>query len=159
MCDAIDLSEYADPVLYDSENTAFEPDGPFYLDLARQAGGPVLELGCGPGRLTIPLAREGLDITGLDVTAGMLARAQAQAGALPIRWVEADARAFRLGRRFGAVLATGGLFQHMLGRADQEALLACVREHLAPVHYNGFALDAWYGVLGRLLPDRGRASR
>jgi hypothetical protein len=33
----------------------------------------------------------------------------------------------------------------MLGRADQEALLACVREHLAPVHYNGFALDAWYG--------------
>ncbi len=132
MFNAIDLSEYADPVLYDSENTAFEPDGPFYLEVARQVGGPVLELGCGTGRLTIPLAQAGLEITGLDVTPGMLARARQQAGELPIQWVEADARAFHLGRRFGVVLATGGLFQHLLGREDQEALLARVREHLAP---------------------------
>jgi len=49
------LSEYSDPKLYDAENRDFEPDGPFILSLAKQLGGAVLELGCGTGRVTIPL--------------------------------------------------------------------------------------------------------
>ena len=61
--DVESLLEYADPVIFDAENKEFEPDGQFYVELARQTSGPVLELGCGTGRLTIPFAQQGIDIT------------------------------------------------------------------------------------------------
>ena len=51
------LEDYQDPVLYDLENVDFEPDGPFYLALAERYGSPILDLGCGTGRVTIPLAQ------------------------------------------------------------------------------------------------------
>ena len=126
------LDEYLHPDLYDLENPDFEPEGPFYLSIARQVGGPVLELGCGTGRMTIPLAQYGLEITALDVAPGMLAAARAKAGDLPIRWLEADVRDFHLGQAFNFVFENGGVFMHMLTNADQLAFLACVREHLAP---------------------------
>jgi SAM-dependent methyltransferase len=125
------LEEYADPVIYDLENSKFEPDGPFYLALAQRFGGPVLEIGCGTGRITIPLAQHGLNITGLDIAPQMLARAKHKAQDLPIRWVEADARTFHLGTQFGFIFESGATFQHLLERADQEAMLTRVREHLA----------------------------
>ena len=53
------LVEYAEPDLYDLENPDFAPDGAFYLALTQQYPGPVLDLGCGTGRITIPLARHG----------------------------------------------------------------------------------------------------
>lgn len=126
------LLEYAYPHLYDCENRDFGPQGPFFLDLAQQTGGPVLELGCGTGRITIPIARAGIAITGLDVVPGMLARGRAKGGDLPVQWVEADVRRFQLAARFRLIFATSGVFQHMLTRSDQEALLARAREHLAP---------------------------
>ena len=67
MSESENHSEYDDPSSYDLENPDFEPEGPFYLALAQAAGGAVLELGCGTGRFTIPLARAGVLITGLDV--------------------------------------------------------------------------------------------
>jgi SAM-dependent methyltransferase len=109
------LDEYADPDHYDQENPAFEPDGPFYQELAQRLGAAVLELGCGTGRLTIPLAR-----------------ARRKAGNLPIRWVEADARSLALGATFDLILDTGEVMQHALTRTEHEAILARVREHLAP---------------------------
>lgn len=124
------LIEYANPQIYDLENSEFEPDGPFLLEIARKAGNPVLELGCGTGRLTIPMAGQGVDITGLDVVQGMLDRARQKAGELPIRWVLADVRSYHLGRSFRMIFESGSVFQHMLTRADQEAFLARVREHL-----------------------------
>jgi SAM-dependent methyltransferase len=66
------LDEYVDPTFYDQENNEFEPDGPFYLALAQQFGGSVLDLGCGTGRVTIPLAQRGIDMTGLDLARQML---------------------------------------------------------------------------------------
>lgn len=97
------LEEYADPVIYDLENSKFEPDGPFYLALAQRFSGPVLEIGCGTGRITIPLAEHGLDVTGLDIAPQMLERAKHKAQNLLIRWVEADARTFHLGTQFGFI--------------------------------------------------------
>ena len=131
MIDHTNLEDYADPRLFDLENSNFEPDGPFYLSLAQQVGGSVLELGCGTGRVTIPLARHGIDMTGLDIVPGMLVRARSKAGDLPIQWVEADVRDFHLGRQFSVICAPGSVFEHLLGREDQEAMLTCVREHLA----------------------------
>jgi SAM-dependent methyltransferase len=61
------LEEYLYPDLYDLENPDYEQEGSFYLSIAREVGGPVLELGCGTGRVSIPLAQNGLVVTGLDV--------------------------------------------------------------------------------------------
>ncbi len=123
------LSEYDDPAVYDDENADFEPDGPFIHHLIKQYGQPVLELACGTGRLTIPLAQQGVAITGLDIVPGMLNRARQKAGDLPIRWIEADARTAQLETRFQVIFASG-FFQHLLARADQEAVLRTVRTHL-----------------------------
>lgn len=124
------LEEYADPALYDLENKDFEPDGLFLLNLAKELQGPVLEIGCGTGRVTIPLAQNGLDITGIEIVPGMLERAKLKAQGLPVVWISADARSFHLDRSFSLIFETGSVFQHMLTRADQEAFLARVREHL-----------------------------
>lgn len=126
------MDEYLHPDLYDLENPDFEPDGLMFLDIARQVGGPLLDLGCGTGRMTIPLAQHGLDVTGLELFPAMLERAKVKAGDLPIQWVEADVRDFHLRRKFGLILEGGGVFMHMLTRTDQEAYLARVVEHLAP---------------------------
>lgn len=123
------LEEYADPEIYDLENREFDPDGSFFLEFAGKLE-PVLELGCGTGRVTIPLARQGVDITGLDVAPAMIERAKQKAGALPIQWVTADVRLFRLERSFRLIFETGSVFQHMLTRPDQEAFLAQARKHL-----------------------------
>jgi len=124
------LEEYADPEIYDLENWEFDPDGSFFLAFAKKLGGPVLELGCGTGRVTIPLAQKGVDITGLDLAPAMIERAKRKAGGLPIQWIVQDARSFRLGRPFRLIFETGSVFQHVLTRPDQEAILARVREHL-----------------------------
>jgi SAM-dependent methyltransferase len=128
------LDEYVDPTIYDQESNEFEPDGPFYLALAQRLGGAVLELGCGTGRVTIPLAQQGIDITGLDLVRQMLrhARRKARELSVDVNWIEADIRSFRLGRRFSFVFESGATFQHLLTRPDQEAMLARVREHLVP---------------------------
>lgn len=126
----INLDDYADPELYDLETHDFEPAGPFYLNLAQQLGGAVLELGCGTGRYTIPLAAQGINITGLDLAPEMLAHAKTKAGDLPITWIHADGRNFHLERQFNLIFESGAMFQHLLERDDQERMLVCVREHL-----------------------------
>jgi SAM-dependent methyltransferase len=124
------LKEYANPVIYDLENQELEPERTFFLEYARQLRGPVLETGCGTGRLTIPLAESGVDITGIDIVPAMIEQAKKKTGHLPIRWVIADIRSFDLGMRFGLIFETGSVFHHLLTRADQEAYLARVHEHL-----------------------------
>ena len=63
---------------------------PFFVKQAQLAGGPVLEVACGTGRITLPIARAGLDVTGLDVSRPMLelARRKAEAERLRVAWVE-----------------------------------------------------------------------
>lgn len=124
------LIEYADPQTYDLENDEFEPSGSFILEIAKRTGDPVLEVGCGTGRLTIPLAQHGMSVTGLDIVVGMIERANEKAQDLPIEWIEADARSYQLNRTFRLIFESGSVFQHMLTRPDQEAFLARVREHL-----------------------------
>ena len=130
MLSPINLDEYLDPELYDLENPGFEPAGPFYLALAQQIGGAVLELGCGTGRYTIPMAERGIDIAGLDLVPEMLESAKSKAGSASVAWIQADARSFQLGRKFELIFESGAMFQHLLERSDQEQMLACVLEHV-----------------------------
>ena len=141
------LEEFADADTYDVEDDS-DTGVAFYGALARETGGPVLEIACGTGRVSLPIARQGFAVTGLDIVPGMLARAREKSAGLPTRWVEGDARAFDLGERFRLVFLTGNAFQLFLTNADQEALLARVRAHL---HDDGlFAFETrnprWAGM-------------
>ena len=98
--------------------------------LAQETSGPVLEIACGTGRVSIPIARLGFDVTSLDIVYAMLERARGKAADLPTRWVEGDARTFDLDERFRLIFLTGNAFQAFLTRTDQEALLERVRTHL-----------------------------
>ena len=123
------LEEFADADNYDLEDDS-DTGVAFYAALAQETGGPVLEIGCGTGRVSIPIARQGFAVTGLDIVPGMLERAQRKSTSLPVRWVEGDGRTFELGERFRLIFLTGNAFQLFLTRADQEALLEQVRRHL-----------------------------
>ena len=129
MIDHNNLEEFADPHTYDIEDNT-DTGIAFYTALAQETGGPVLEIACGTGRVSIPIARLGFAVTGLDIVPGMLALARSKSAHLPTRWVEGDARVFDLGEQFRLIFLTGNAFQAFLTRADQEALLERVRAHL-----------------------------
>jgi SAM-dependent methyltransferase len=131
LIDHTNLEEFADPHTYDIQDPSDTGVG-FYAALAQEIGGPVLEIACGTGRVSIPIARLGFDVTGVDIVPGMLALARSKSAGLPTRWVEGDARTFDLGAQFRLIFLTGNAFQAFLTRADQEALLARVRTHLHP---------------------------
>ena len=129
------LEEFDDPPNYDiEEGQRSAARIAFYCDLAKRVGGPVLEIACGSGLVTLPIAAQRLDVTGVDLARPMLehARKKAKQQRLNIRWVEADARSFDLGAQYQFILLTGNAFQAFLRREDQEALLASVKRHLAP---------------------------
>ncbi len=123
------LEDFADPFAYDASDTS-DTGVTFSADLARETGSPVLEIACGTGRVSIPIARLGLEVTGLDLVPGMLDVAQGKSAGLPTRWVHGDARSFDLGEQFRLVFLTGNAFQLFLTRADQEAMLGRARAHL-----------------------------
>ena len=129
MIDHTNLEEFADPRTYDIEDNN-DTGIAFYSALAQETGGPVLEIACGTGRVSIPIARLGFAVTGVDIVPGMLEQARSKSAGLPTRWVEGDARTFDLGAHFQLIFLTGNAFQAFLTRADQEALLARVRAHL-----------------------------
>lgn len=135
MIDHDNLEEFQDPANYDLEEGERTTErNAFYRELAREIGGPVLEIACGTGLATIPVAEAGLEVTGVDLARPMIeyARLKAQQRQLAIEWVEADARELALGRLFQFIFLTGNAFQAFLRRPDQERLLASVRQHLAP---------------------------
>lgn len=134
MSDDLRTPLYCNGLHYDAEYRDYTVDIPFYVERARAAGGPVLEVACGTGRLTIPIAGAGVDITGLDLAPEMLSRARdkaAEAGVI-VDWIEADCRDFHLGRAFALVFCPFNSMQCLHDRESIESFLACVREHLAP---------------------------
>lgn len=130
----ISASLYDDPTLYDllldsSAGIAF------YEGLAKTQGGRVLDLACGTGRYAIPLAEMGFDVTGVDLSASMLAHAKAKADAASVglRLIEADMRSLDLGaERFSLIFIGGNSLLHLHREADFQSFFAGVRRHLAP---------------------------
>jgi len=135
--------------LYDLDLAEDPGDLDLYLALAARTGGRILELAVGSGRLAVPLAAAGHDVTGVDLDPAMLARARragddaGKATARRLRLVEGDARTIRLedAGTFGlAFIPLNSIFL-MGGRADQAAAVATLAAHLAP---GGIAVvDAW----------------
>lgn len=129
MIDHNNLEEFSDPVNYDMEDRSDTGIG-FYSTLAQEVGGSVLEIACGTGRVTIPIARLGFATTGLDIVPGMLEQARRKSIGLPVHWVEGDARTFDLAEQFRLIFLTGNAFQAFVTNADQAALLQRVHTHL-----------------------------
>jgi SAM-dependent methyltransferase len=109
-------------------------DLPFYQRQVARWGEPVLELGCGTGRLSVALAAARIDVTGLDIEATMLEEAHHKARNLgaAIELVHADCRDFSLDRQFRLVFFANNSLAHLLTRSEVERCLHCVRRHLAP---------------------------
>jgi len=113
-------------------------DVTFYRDAARDFGDPILELGCGTGRITMALAEAGKRVTGLDLSERMLERAARKRAALyteereRVHLVQGNMARFDLGERFRLVIIPFRPFQHLLEVRQQVDCLDYVRKHLAP---------------------------
>jgi SAM-dependent methyltransferase len=117
---------------HDLECAGYREDLPLWRQLADEAGGPVLEIGAGTGRVTLDLAARGVAMTALDSEPALLAALNHRARELPVETVVADAREFALGRRFPLVLVPMQALQLLGGPRGRAAFLRCALEHLAP---------------------------
>jgi SAM-dependent methyltransferase len=147
-----DRPEFYDyPDLYD----ALLPVGahlPFYADIARHQAGAVLELACGTGQLTIPIALQGLPTAGLDLSSAMLdaAKRRASAAGASAAFLQGDMRDFAFGRAFNLIIVARNSLLHLHSTGDLLAALTAVRRHLA--RDGVFAFDIFnpdVGILAR----------
>ncbi|MHB1415022.1 MAG: class I SAM-dependent methyltransferase [Chloroflexota bacterium] len=120
---------------YDLEHGEYAEDLPLYLGFAARTGSPVLEVGCGTGRVLMALAEAGHEVTGVDVSAAMLAQTAAKVAARPalvsrVRLIRGDARDLALSERFSLSFWAMNSFMHLPGQADQLRALAVAWQHL-----------------------------
>ena len=112
-------------------------DLPFYLELAKQSGGPVLEIACGTGRVLLPIAREGIEIHGVDNSRAMLRVLKSHIENEPaqihrnITLHDRDMRNFRLRKKFPLVIIPFRPLQHMYTLEDQFKALTTATFHLS----------------------------
>ena len=134
-------------------------DRDFYLDLANEYGGPVLEFGCGTGRITLPLARQGVEVTGMDASHAMLEVLRAKLAKecesvrRRTRVIEGDFRTYYLGDQFSLVVIPFRPMQHMYTTEDQLATLQNAGRHLADDGI--FAFDVFNPSFDKILSGVG----
>lgn len=127
-----EVSLYIDGKHYDAMHPK-KDDLQFYRDCIEEYGNPTLELGCGTGRVTIPLAEQGVDITGLDLNESMLKRAREKASEknLDIDLIHGDMRDFSVDRTFNTILLPVNTLQVLTELEEYESLLSNVYQHLS----------------------------
>lgn len=149
------LAEFYDSVVPYRERQ----DVNFFVEMAQRSGGPVLELGCGTGRVLIPTAKSGIEIVGLDASPLMLSvcREKLLSDSKDVRskvtgLVQGDMRTFELGRKFSLVTIPFRPFQHLLTVEDQISCLENIRKHL--VAGGKLVLDIFNPSLPHLADER-----
>lgn len=132
-------------------------DVAFFVDEARKSGGPVLEIGCGTGRILIPTAREGIEIVGLDLSPHMIEMCRINLSQETpetrsrVTIVRESMVTFDLSRKFRLITMPFRPFQHLLTVSDQTACLRRVHDHLDDGGV--FILDLFNPLLERLVRD------
>lgn len=119
-------------IWHDVECGSYRADLALWEELAEAAGGLLLELGCGTGRVALHLARRGLATVGLDSDAELIASLSERGAGLPLRTIVADARDFELGEQVGLVIAPTQMLQLLPNAAERLACLRCVTAALRP---------------------------
>lgn len=144
---------YSDGERYDQMFSGVHQDIAFWLAQAAQHGDPVLELTCGTGRVSIPLAQAGYRVTGVDMSPAMLeqARAKARQAQVTATWVTADIRDFDLQTTFPLIIFPANALCHLVDRPSFEACMACVKRHLA--RSGRFIVDVFVPDLNILARD------
>lgn len=149
--------------IYDAVAAVVIPASPvdgdinFYRRLAREAGGPVLDVGCGTGRVAAALAADGHDVVGIDLSAPMLRLAERRREGLPaevaarISLLRGDMATFALAREFPLVVTPSRVFQFMLTPEAQRQALSALRAHLRPG--GRLVLDLFDPLLDRVVPS------
>ncbi len=133
---AIELDHYGDGVWYDAEYVHIRGDVPYYERVARAHEGTLLELACGTGRLSFPMAATGRSVVGIDAAPSMIEQAEAKRRCLPqserdrLTFHLGDMRKVRLGQTFSAVVVAFNTIMHMLSDDDLYAALLTARAHL-----------------------------
>lgn len=144
---------------YDLEYRNVTDDLTFYSEFAARCESPILELGCGTGRVLSHLGMAGYRVTGIDLSLPMLQIALQRVSAEPrlarnVRIEEADMRSFSLRTRFRLAFCAINSFMHLTTVEDQSACLAAVRRHLVPGGL--FIVDLFNPDLALLLEGGGR---
>jgi len=135
------LPEY-DPLadLYDLEY-GHDYDLPFWLALAEREGGPIVEWGAGTGRLAVPLAEAGLDVTAIEVSEEMVERGRDKGSV--VEWVRGDMRNVELGWRYDLAICAFNSFLCLLGLDDALAFLRNAKKYLVPGGLLGIEVSAF----------------
>ena len=156
--------------VYDLQSMAIAPgtthDGDlgFFRRLAAEQGAPILEIGCGTGRVAAKLAADGFDVVGVDRSTSMLRLAEEKRSSLPpdvaarLTFVQGDMTSLDLGRRFALIVAPSRVFQFALTSDDQRAALQAFRAHLQPggrLVLDLFDPSLEYVIPGAIFPPRG----
>lgn len=133
----------------------------FWLSQAEISGGPILELGCGTGKLSIPLAEAGFPVVGLDSSRALLefaanknlVRTSGRSASInrEVRWIEGDMRSFELDQRFALVMLPSNNLGHLHTPEDFESCIDSVKRHLQPGGV--FVIDVFVPNLKLLLRD------
>ncbi len=160
----MDNTAYTNPFVAETYDSVvpyrLREDVEFFIDAAKESGSPVLELGCGTGRVLIPTARAGIEITGLDASEVMLGVCRAHLQKEPeevrsrIQLVKGRMQDFGLDRRFNLVTIPFRPFQHL---ESVEAQVSCLRHVRTHLQNNGrLILDLFNPWIHRLIEDTGK---
>ena len=149
--------------IYDARSETIIPsssmggDVDFYRRLARETGGPILDVGCGTGRVATALVADGHEVVGIDLSAPMLRLAEQRRAALPadvaarLSLHQADMTTLDLGREFALVVTPSRVFQFALTTDAQRQALAALRSHLRPD--GRLVLDLFDPLLDHVVPS------
>jgi SAM-dependent methyltransferase len=144
------LEKYEDPLAYDKLYNDYKEDLDYIIECVKQDSNPIIELACGTGRLTIPMAKRGLEMIGIDIHAGMLklAKQKAKEEQVKIHFEQQDCTKLNLLTKASLIYMTGNSFQHFLTNESQNELFQSVKNHLQP---NGeFIFDTRNPILNEL---------
>jgi SAM-dependent methyltransferase len=143
-------------VWHDVECAAYDLDLPLWRELGERAGGPILDVGAGTGRVALDLARRGYELTAIDSDPELVHElgSRARSRGLRVRASTADARSFELGHGFALAIAAMQVVQLFGGERGRRAALASVRRHLSDGGVFAAALaDPFEGIpAGEVVP-------
>ena len=137
--------------------SSVEGDIDFYRQLAGETGGPILDVGCGTGRVATALVADGHEVVGIDLSAPMLRLAEQRRAALSahvaarLSFHQRDMTTLALGRDFALIVAPSRVFQFALTTDAQRQALAALRSHLRPDAR--LVLDLFDPLLDRVVPS------